>query len=499
MKKYNLIFAMLGIMFTNINAQTLKKTFYDWNKTQPKEVYYVNAKGEKNGSYKFFSEYNGVLREEATYKDGILNGVYKLYSVGSGKALLEKSETFVNGVKTGAAVYCYNDGNSEQGNLVNEKKEGVWKYFQGAASGNPEGFKKITHKITYKNDEIISEEEIFYYFPSNKIYSEKKGETRTYYYPDGKKAGEETYGENSESKEFYPSGIVAESERKYVEGDKKISEKNTYYENGKAKENNKKYDGTGIQEENAWYENGQVKQKYKFDWGHDGQKTISYEGYNADGSKDQRMLNFERSQKYDKEKEAEKKQEKIEQIVEFNVEIKMADSLFNIKAYKSAYDRYNFIAQSTADAIKEMGSDTANTAFLLNKKQYAQSKSNEIYKISELNDNIKKQFAQLAEKYNKFTKLYGGVIETTKVFNVDVKTTNYPKGEYLFTKADSHYKELEAAYKKETDIPKGLETGKKLIEILDKLISLADTDTKDLDKKLKKAKTKEEEAQLLGF
>lgn len=136
--------------------------------------------------------------------------------------------------------------------------------------------------------------------------------------------------------------------------------------------------------------------------------------------------------------------------------------------------------------------------FLLSKKQYAQGKVSEIIKLNELDNTLQKQFGEVSRKYKQFTDLY--VIKKNTGNNLNpVYSYSYPKGEHLYTKANSHYKEYENVYGNETDAAKALEQGKNLIEILDKFIALAGTDTKDLDKKLKKAKTKEEETQLLGY
>ncbi len=471
MKKYNLLFAFVCIVFASTNAQTLKKTFYDLNGTKPKEVYHVNAKGEKNGSYKSYFD-DGLIGVEANYKNGSLDGAYKEYTGYGGKSCLVKSATYKDGNANGAAVYYSSQECNviaSQGNLVNGKRNGIWTFFEETSKSFAEGFKYMTYTQKVDGDIVLEDSKIVYYHPSKKIFSEFKGNVKVSYSPDGKVIGEETFNDKKElveEKYFYLNGVVAENNKYYVESGNKISENS------------------------SWYENGKVKKKEGYS---NGSTLLYYEGYNVDGSKDANMLQIEKNEQKEKEETASQK-------LKFNTQTRNADSLFNIKSYNEASEEYSSMSRSADIYIERRGAnDTSNLGFLKGKKQYAQAKINEIKKIAEMSVNVKKQFSEITTKYNKFTKLFGGVTETTKVFNVDVNTTNYPKGEYLFTKADSHYKELEAAYKKETDIPKGLETGKKLIEILDKLISLGDTDTKDLDKKLKKAKTKEEETQLLGF
>jgi len=461
-------------MFANINAQTLKKTFYDLYGTKPKEVYYVNAKGEKNGSYKSYHD-DGLLSEEANFKNGDLDGVYKEYQWLGNKTLLKSSVTYKSGIKDGPAVYYGGKDFStkvNQGNFVNGKKEGLWKVCEENSNSTLEGFKFITYNQTFKADEIIEESETLYYYPSNKIYSEKKNGVKIYYYPDGKKAREETSGDNAETKEFYQSGAIATHNKNYVQDEKKIHEKN------------------------AWYENGKVKIKSKTI-----DNVTSYEGYKEDGSKDSEMIRIEQQKERDEKSNKDREQYLSKQRAEFNGLINAADILFNKKSYEKAKEGYYTVEQDAGWAIRNMHSDTTNTAFLLNKIQYAQEKMSESNKMIKLDNTLQKQFAEVAGKYKEFTKWYVTKTNTQKTdanFNL-IYSYSYPKGEHLYTKADSHYKECEKVYGNEADVTKSLEQGKKLIEILDKLISLAGTDTKDLDKKLKKAKTKEEETQLLGF
>jgi antitoxin component YwqK of YwqJK toxin-antitoxin module len=173
-----------------VNAQILKKTYYDFQKTKVNEVYYVNAKGEKNGLYKTYDEATGVLTEEATFVNGELNGVHKLYNWTTGKAILRQSETYKNNVKTGEAKYY--DGESSmilnaRGNLIAGKKNGIWTFITKLEVDNlPEGCKFIKTTMEYKDDEAIKEGDIAYYYPSNKLFYKTEGNTTTGYFPEGK-------------------------------------------------------------------------------------------------------------------------------------------------------------------------------------------------------------------------------------------------------------------------------------------------------------------------
>ena len=468
---------MACIMFANINAQTLKKTFYDWNKTQPKEVYYVNAKGEKNGTYKSYHD-NGLIGIEANFKNGSLDGLYKEYTGYGGKSCCVKSVTYKNDELNGPATYYSNQHCNviaSQGNIVSGKRIGVWTFTEETSQDFPEGFKFISYSQKIEGEKVIEDSKIVYYHPSKKIFSEIKGNQKISYSPEGKIIGEETFsanGETVEEKYFFKSGSLAEHSKNYFEGGKKIVEKNSWYENGKVKIKSKTIDN-----------------------------VTSYEGYKEDGSKDSEMIRIEQQKERDEKSNKDHEQYLAKQRSEFNGLINAADILFNKKSYEKAKERYYTIEQDAGRAIKDMHSDTTNTAFLLNKIQYAQGKMSETKKMIELDNALQKQFAEVARKYKEFTNLYVEKKNTQKTdanFNL-IYSYSYPKGEHLYTKADSHYKEHENVYGNEADVTKSLEQGKKLIEILDKLITLASTETSDLNKKLKKAKTKEEETQLLGF
>ncbi len=67
-----------------------RQTFYDYDKTQLKEIYLVSpvAPYKKNGYYKLYNE-RTVLIKEGVYKDGKLNGPFKeMYNDGSPKLII---------------------------------------------------------------------------------------------------------------------------------------------------------------------------------------------------------------------------------------------------------------------------------------------------------------------------------------------------------------------------------------------------------------------------
>jgi len=80
-----------------------------------------------------------------------------------------------------------------------------------------------------------------------------------------------------------------------------------------------------------------------------------------------------------------------------------------------------------------------------------------------------------------------------------VMKATYPNGEHLFFKSDTLIKFMQVNIQVSTDINFQLATGKNIEAILNKLISLSGTDTKDLDKQMKKAETMNEIKKILGY
>lgn len=498
MKKHSLSFAFVCIVLTSVTAQTLKKTFYDWNKTQPKEVYYVNANGEKNGNYKAYFE-NGVISNDANFKNGTLDGAYKEYTGYGGKACLIKAVTYKNGDATGPAIFYSSQKcniKAASGNLENGKRVGNWTFVEEGSQNLSEGFQYISYTQKIDGEVVVEDAKTIYYYPSMKILSEFKGNQRLTYSPTGKIIGTETFDANGiliEGKIFYMNGAKAETTNNYIESGKKIYEENSWYENGNVKTKKKSVDESS--EESSWYENGKLKTQSKTVAG----KIISYEGYNEDGSKSRYMIDLEERKTLNEKSDKEHAQKLANQKSDYIKAISIADSLLEKRIYNKASTAYEEISKDASYDLRMLLGDSTNAPFLLEKKKYADVKIDEIYKTAAEINKVKQQFKDIDDRYEKFVKLYGGVKEMKKVFDVEVASTSYPKGEYLYTKADAHFKELQSSYKSETDTKIGLEKGKRLIEILDNLIKLAETDTKDLNKALKKTKTKEEEVQLLGF
>jgi antitoxin component YwqK of YwqJK toxin-antitoxin module len=88
-------------------AQILKKTYYDYQKTKPDEVYYVNAQGQKNGLYTKYT-YDGAKSVEVTFVNGVVNGPGKEYYTRGGVSKLKLSGSWKNNEKHGQFItYTY--------------------------------------------------------------------------------------------------------------------------------------------------------------------------------------------------------------------------------------------------------------------------------------------------------------------------------------------------------------------------------------------------------
>jgi antitoxin component YwqK of YwqJK toxin-antitoxin module len=192
------------VVFTAGIAQNPRTTYFDFAKTKIDEQYYVNAKGEKNGAYKRFWNYNGVRVEEATFLNGELHGTYKKYDPTSGKALLTEMETYSRNIKNGEAKYYSGDGYTvlkAHGYYVDGKKEGVWTYIEPIEGAILKGYKHCKTTETYKAGELVSGGLLSYYHPAGKLYQEKilkDGKLREVksYYPSGKLGNQDVYDSN---------------------------------------------------------------------------------------------------------------------------------------------------------------------------------------------------------------------------------------------------------------------------------------------------------------
>lgn len=244
-QKINLMKAikLFALMFLwNLGyAQTIMTTYYDWNKTKKKEVYQVDANGERNGSYKNYDE-DGALRNSGNFKFGKRHGVFIEYTKFpnyAGTMQIKSKVNYVNDVMDGLGVsYEYDEFvgvyESWRGLYKNDVEDGKWaniRPFSKMFSGTDvDKFAKlpqfkncmaIKDTVLYENGQEVKgiTRHNEYYHPSNKIYrtllvdSTNTG-TDTYFYPDGKIWSKKILknGRTVSSESFYPDGKLQSRE-----------------------------------------------------------------------------------------------------------------------------------------------------------------------------------------------------------------------------------------------------------------------------------------------
>ena len=137
MKKSISLFAVLMLFGSVSFGQKLMKTYYDYQNTKVHEVYYVNAKGEKDGKYTEYAE-NGIITGQSTFHNGVANGVITIYNTETGRQILFKRETYKEGVKDGPATYydAVNDPTipTASGSYKNDAKDGLWTFIKPVSS-----------------------------------------------------------------------------------------------------------------------------------------------------------------------------------------------------------------------------------------------------------------------------------------------------------------------------------------------------------------------------
>jgi antitoxin component YwqK of YwqJK toxin-antitoxin module len=243
--------------------------------------------------------------EEATFKNGQLNGLYKKYATYNGKREIAKSETYKDGVLDGPATYYGENGVVlKQGNYKNDKKDGKWIMLDPYTNYN----------YNYKNQEVLKGAQ---FIKSEPTYVNGEpvmnGKYTTYYYPSGKVRAELEYTngvETGEQKWYYPDG-TQEAYYKFDGLTKKYLVKKSFYPNGKVMENSRMENGEWI-----------------------------YEGYEEDGSPNKQM----QYAKYEREQEEKAKKKKIEDDASDAINIAKGDSAFKKHDYYGSLQFYRALA-----------------------------------------------------------------------------------------------------------------------------------------------------------
>lgn len=444
MKKNLILWLVITFICNSIFSQKLVKTYWDYKKTQLQTEYYTDAYGAKNGSFKGYSQYGGILIQ-ANYKNDVKVGKY-IENYENGKPHIVENYND-KGELDGQVSYYKLDITvpSQQGAYKSDKKNGIWTFIEAytnydLSDEEKKGCEFTKGSITYKEDkEVYDGKVILYFYPSGKIYWERN-------FTDGKKVGEEI--------SYFPNGN--KQTHKKFDADSKLIFEKSYYKDGK------------LQMSRSW-ETG----------------TYVYEGYNQDGSPDSNMK-YEKQQKEQEEAQSKKNAEN------YNNYIAEGDKKFASKDYEGAAKYF--------DAATRLNQGQA-------KEKYPKDKLSEIESIlkgmQQKKVDAEKQSSDIDAKYQTYKGLY---VETkpSAIF-VDPQTkqpimkTVYPKGEYLYTKSDALLTPLLTDYKIASDPGEKLEKGKYIVSILDKMIALAGTDTKEINKQVKKAESNDEVKKILGF
>jgi antitoxin component YwqK of YwqJK toxin-antitoxin module len=273
MKKTLLI--ACSILFISFSAfsQKLVKTYYDpWKETKLKEKYYVNGSNQKNGKYIKYDE-RGLVGVEINYVNGRPHGIAKEYYLPGygfpGDEKLKMEANYVNGKKHGIAkqhVYLTNgeedlsDGKRflfaqwqyDNDNIVHEQ---TWWY-----NGNKHyDIYKENGKCTYWYENGTKQSEFI-------LKDGLQEGLRTEWYSNGNIMGEVNFAkgiENGEKTYYYESGGKMKTET-YANG-KLNGIAVDYAENGNKISECTYANGILIGSYKEWYDNGKPKFEGQFE------------------------------------------------------------------------------------------------------------------------------------------------------------------------------------------------------------------------------------------
>lgn len=481
---------LLALILTSvsgvISCQTLKTTYHDFAKTKVDEQYYVNGKGEKNGAWKRFWSENGVLVEEATFVNGELHGLHKMYDPTSGKALLSEVTTYSHNVKEGPAKFFSGEGRkivAASGNYKNGKREGIWTFIDPINGAVQEGFKYSKVNRTYVNDEVVSEDPKCYYFPSGNLFIEDKvvnGEVveRLTYYPSGKLAEKEFF-ESERSMlvlVFYESGAPAARRAHYVINQTKVDTNQTWFESGRLKEKNILVGG----------------------------REVAYEGYEENGSQSEKMRSYlEKQMREESERQetaAKSKTENVALIASISRGLATADSLATSGNWNRAEAQYRIIA-TKSNPHNYTTRDSTLLSFLSTSMAKAEAGIADAKKWMKLREDFDGQTTLINSRYDKFLSLFSdesAAIRASRPPNALIPQ-KHANGKFVFEKGNQLFQDLLEKRRGAPDLSSGYSQGEVILRVLDRLIVAGKEDTAELNKKLKKASSSEEVYQIFGL
>jgi hypothetical protein len=142
-KMKTILTILICVLALNSFSQKLVKTHWDYYHTKIQSEYYTNAYGVKNGSYKGYSRYGGVLLQ-GSYKDDEPVGKW-IENYTNGKLhyikIYDIPGTYDFQVKNGKIISYYEDGKTieYERNYKNMELDGVWKEYDEKGIVTKEG------------------------------------------------------------------------------------------------------------------------------------------------------------------------------------------------------------------------------------------------------------------------------------------------------------------------------------------------------------------------
>jgi antitoxin component YwqK of YwqJK toxin-antitoxin module len=442
MKKNTIVLILGCLLGISGYAQKLVRSYYDYNHTKVKEEYYTDNYGVKTGSYKFYSEFGGIL-VQGTYKKDKLAGHWITKDE---KGALVADENYDDEGNFNGQVLKYSDGHLvEQNNYVHGNKSGICKTWYTADNGGENAYKQIHEQENFIKSSDGSDSSVYKeYFPNGKISNEGVKVNRIkegvwhFYFDDGSPKESDTYKFGVLCGDCYRFsfyrcgngnlGIISKYEH-YVLTGRGLAYDPSYVDAGRI-------DSLDVGEPNVSVDSSHIYVEKVIA----NQRNLAYRGIADKQRKDSLVA------------------------VTAAVDRRKSDSVSNIEKEKQE------LLQHRKDTLSD----------------------------------IQQQVESL---YTKFKGLYVVIKQATLLGMplVDNQTqqpvmkATYPNGEHLFFKSDTLIKFMQVNIQVSTDINFQLATGKNIEAILNKLISLSGTDTKDLDKQMKKAETMNEIKKILGY
>lgn len=444
MKNCRLLFIPAIVFCLSAHAQKPVKTYYDYNHQHVKESYYTDSYGNNNGSYTAYSEYGGVLIAGA-FKDGKKTGKWVIKGE-DGKTVFECN--YKEDKLDGHAIEYYENGIRWEGGYADNAKTGEWYSYEPYQTQGDGIYSSPKHTDVPKQA-LTGCEQVKILMHFNYTINDQDEAGRT-------KQDQEHYGHFINT--FFPSG------KKYQEG---------YYDS---------YGSLACCYE--YFPNGNLAKFYKGD-------TNEYRGHMArDMKKEWSYPGVSRDS------------------------IKMYEEIFNgrVSADQVAY-RQQRVEQGRQDSLQQIA----------NRKQQAEQHRNDSLRqaaaLKDAADRRRNDSLTAVENRNKiilyrqsFTvdslyKAFKGtyVVNKQSAFLIDPTThkpitrNTYPHGEHLYTKSDTLVKTMYRDYKAASGSDTRITKGKDIIALLTKLNALANGDTKDLDKQMKKAETLDDIKKVLGI